>query len=215
MYEQGMQNCDVMLTPAARLYEMRTHPPTPSERDAIRIRRFLRSEFDDSSATLPATSSGYWNRNIASGDSWPSISESMSSYVPSAIPPIRRNPAGSDRTMTPNERYWRRGIESSSAGPESTIFPRSTTTYPISSYQFTSSSSAPTPRPIGQGIDNPSYVYDDLPQARIGNIYENLYDLPQARRVRFADQIRPKGGWHTFADRTIPIATAGAVVIAD
>src|SRR5277367_5843019 len=226
LFEQDMQNRDVMLTPAARLYRMRRNPPTPSEREAIHHRRFMRSEFDSPSATLPATSSGYWNRNIASGDLWPSISESMSSYVPSAIAPIRRNPAGSDRTITPNERYWRRGIESSSAGPESTIYPRSTTseyprslsTYPISSYQF-SSSSAP-PRAIGQGIDNPNYVYDDLPQARLGGIYddlpqariyENLYDLPQARRVRFADQIRPKGGWHKFANRAIPIATAGAV----
>src|SRR5277367_4702719 len=59
LFEQDMQNRDVMLTPAARLYRMRTHPPTPSERDAIRLRRFLRSEFDDLSATLPATSSGY------------------------------------------------------------------------------------------------------------------------------------------------------------
>src|SRR5277367_5878581 len=258
LFEQDMQNRDVMLTPAARLYRMRTHPPTPSEREALDYRRFMRSEFASPSATVPShagsrrqsletsmnpeefarferqllytgeprsrrSSSGYWNRNIASGDSWPSISESMSSYVPSAIAPIRRNPAGSDRTMTPNERYWHREIESSSAGPESSIFLRSTTseyprslsTYPISSYKF-SSSTAP-PRSIGQGIDNPNYVYDDLPQARIYNdlpqarIYENLYDLPQARRVKFADQIRPKGGWHKFADRAIPIATAGAV----
>src|SRR5277367_1425793 len=249
LFEQDMQNRDVMLTPAARLYRMRTHPPTPSEREALDYRRFMRSEFASPSATVPShagsrrqsletsmnpeefarferqllytgeprsrrSSSGYWNRNIASGDSWPSISESMSSYVPSAITPIRRNPAGSDRAMTPNERFWQRGIESSSAGPESSIFPRSTTSeyprslsiYPISSYQF-SSSTAP-PRSIGQGIDNPNYVYDDLPQARI---YENLYDLPQARRIRFANQIRPKGGWHKFADRAIPIATVGAV----
>src|SRR5277367_1758937 len=253
LFEQDMQNRDVMLTPAARLYRMRTHPPTPSEREALDYRRFMRSEFASPSATVPShagsrrqsletsmnpeefarferqllytgeprsrrSSSGYWNRNIASGDSWPSISESMSSYVPSAIAPIRRNPAGSDRAMTPNERYWQRGIESSSAGPESTIFPRSTTseyptslsTYPRSSYQFSASTSDRF-RPVGRpnmGIDNPNYVYDDLQQARLGDIY---YDLPQARRVRFADQIRPKGGWHKFADRAIPIATAGAV----
>src|SRR5277367_1432049 len=266
LFEQDMQNRDVMLTPAARLYRMRTHPPTPSEREALDYRRFMRSEFASPSATVPShagsrrqsletsmnpeefarferqllytgeprsrrSSSGYWNRNIASGDSWPSISESMSSYVPSAIAPIRRNPAGSDRAMTPNERYWQRGIESSSAGPESTIFPRSTTseyptslsTYPRSSYQF----SAPTSdrfRPVGRpnmGIDNPNYVYDDLPQARLGGIYKNLYDLPQARRVRFADfpealssfgrRIRPRMGWKEFGDRAIPIATAGAV----
>src|SRR5277367_3234055 len=218
LFEQDLQDRGVMLTPAARL---RRNPPTPSEREAIHHRRFMRTEFDSPSATLstqPATSSGYWNRNIASGDSWPSISESMSSYVPSAITPIRRNPAGSDRAMTPNERFWQRGFESSSAGPESTIFPRSTTseyprslsTYPISSYQFSSSSSDRF-RPVGQGIDNPSYVYDDLPQARLGGIYKNLYDLPQARRVRFADfpesfgrRIRPRGGWKEFGDRAIP-----------
>src|SRR5277367_6312408 len=245
------QDPDAIITPAVRRRVMRFIPPTPSEREAIRYRRFMRAEFDDPHAgsrrqsletsTNPEefaslerrllytgeprsrrSSSGYWNRNIASGDSW-HPSESMSYQTPSAIAPMRRNPAGSDRAMTPNERYWQRGMLSSSAGPESSIYPRSTTseyprslsTYPISSHQF-SSSTAP-PRSIGQGIDNPNYVYDDLPQARIYNdlpqarIYENLYDLPQARRVKFADQIRPKGGWHKFADRAIPIATAGAV----
>src|SRR5277367_685203 len=152
LFEQDLQDRDVMLTPGARLHAMRRNPPTPSEREAIRQMRLMRTEFDDPSATLstlPATSSGrqtpetrYWNRNIASTDSWPSISERMSSYMPSAIRPIQRNPAGSDRAMTPNERFWQRGYESSSAGPESTIYPRSTTseyprslsTYPISSY---------------------------------------------------------------------------------
>src|SRR5277367_964458 len=204
---------------------MRRNPPTPSETAAIRHRRFMRAEFSPTPHASSAASSGYWNRNIASGNSWPSISESISSYMPSSITPIRRNPAGSDRAMTPNERYWQRGYESSSAGPESTIYPRSTTseyptslsTYPISSYQFSSSSSDRF-RPVGQGIDNPSCVYDDLPQARLGGIYENLNDLPQAQRVRFADfpesfgrRIRPKGGWKEFGDRVIPVATAGAV----
>src|SRR5277367_2540292 len=225
LYEQDLQTRAFMLTPAARLYAMRRNPPTPSETAAIRHRRFMRAEFPPTPHASSAASSGYWNRNIASGDSWPSILESMSSYMPSAITPIRRNPAGSDRAMTPNERYWQRGFESSSTGPGSSIYPRSTTpeyprslsTYPISSYQFSSSSSDRF-RPVGQGIDNPSYVYDDLPQARLGGIYKNLYDLPQARRVRFADfpesfgrRIRPRGGWKEFGDRVIPVATAGAV----
>src|SRR5277367_4833378 len=55
MYEQDIQNLGVIQTPAARLYEIRTHPPTPSERDAIRLRRFMRSEFDSSSATVPGS----------------------------------------------------------------------------------------------------------------------------------------------------------------
>src|SRR5277367_124553 len=238
------QDPDAIITPAVQRRVMRFIPPTPSEQEAICYNRFMRAEFDDpyagsrpslETSTNPEafaslerrllytgeprsrrSSSGYWNRNFASGDSWPAISERSSYGLPSAIAPIRRNPAGSDRARTPNERYWQRGIESSSASsiyPRSTTseYPRSLSTYPISSHQF-SSSTAP-PRSIGQGIDNPNYVYDDLPQARIYNdprIYENLYDLPQARRVKFADQIRPKGGWHKFADRAIPIAAAGA-----
>src|SRR5277367_4414357 len=169
LYEQDLQTRAVMLTPTARLYAMRRNPPTPSETAAIRHRRFMRAEFPPTPHASSAASSGYWNRNIASGDSWPSILESMSSYAPSAIRPIHRNPAGSDRAMTPNERYWQRGYESYSTGPGSSIYPRSTTseyptnlsTYPRSSYKFSSLSSSGRFRPVGRpnmGIDNPSYV---------------------------------------------------------